>query len=85
MQMRLRGRTIRREALLRAVETYEIIEPYPDDKYLPSYLVLCHSDEGAAHLHIATDVVGDNVRIVTVYRPSPREWEQDFKTRRKNP
>jgi hypothetical protein len=85
VQMRLKGRTIRRDALLRAVETYDIIESYPDDKYLPSYLVLCQSDEGAAHLHIATDVSGDNVRIVTVYRPSPREWEPNFRSRRKNP
>ncbi|MDH4327065.1 MAG: DUF4258 domain-containing protein [Nitrospira sp.] len=65
--------------------TYEIIESYPEDKYLPSYLILCRSDEGAAHLQIATDVPGDNVRIVTVYRPSPREWEPDFRTRRKDP
>ncbi|MGE3152666.1 MAG: DUF4258 domain-containing protein [Nitrospiraceae bacterium] len=84
VQMRLKGRTLSRETLLRAVGTYEIIEPYPDDKYLPSYLVLCRSDEGVAHIHIATDVSGDNVRIVTVYRPSPREWEQDCRTRRKN-
>ncbi|MGZ8385103.1 MAG: DUF4258 domain-containing protein [Nitrospira sp.] len=45
----------------------DIIESYPDDKYLSSYLILCQSDEGAAHLQIATDVHGDNVRIVTVY------------------
>lgn len=85
VQMRLKGRTLSREALLRAVGTFEIIESYPDDKYLRSYLALCRSDEGGAHLHIATDVPGDNVRIVTVCRPSTREWEQNFRTRRKNP
>lgn len=85
VQMRLKGRSLSREALLQAVGTYEIIESYPEDKYLPSYLILCQSDEGVAHLQIATDVSGDNVRIVTVYQPSPREWEPDFRTRRKNP
>ncbi len=85
VQMRLKGRSLSREALLRAVGTYEVVESYPEDKYLPSYLILCQSDEGAAHLQIATDVSGDNVRIVTVYRPSPRDWEPDFRTRRKNP
>jgi len=85
VQMRLKGRVISRESLLRAVGTYEIVESYPEDKYLPSYLVLCHSDEGAAHVQIATDVEGDNIRVVTVYRPSPREWESDLRTRRKNP
>lgn len=82
VQMPLRGRIISRESLLGAVGTYEIIESYPEDKYLPSYLVLCHSDEGAAHVQIATDVEGDNIRVVTVYRPSPREWEPDLRTRR---
>lgn len=82
VQMRLKGRTLSREAMLRAVGTYEIIEPYPDDKYLPSYLVYCESQEGVAHIHIATDVAGDNVRIVTVYRPSEDEWKPDRKTRR---
>lgn len=85
VQMRLKGRVISRESLLMAVSTYEIIESYPEDKYLPSYLVLCHSEEGAAHVQIATDVEGDNIRVVTVYRPSPREWEPDLRTRRKNP
>ena len=30
-----------------------------------------------------TDVEGDNVRVVTAYRPSPGEWEDDLKTRRR--
>ena len=83
--MRLKRRTIACEVLLRAVDTYEILESYPDDKYLPSYLVFCRSQEGVVHLHIAADVSGDNVRIVTAYRPSPQEWDKDLKTRRKNP
>ncbi len=82
VQMRLKGRTLSREALLQAVNTYEVIESYPEDKYLPSYLILCDSQEGMAHIHIATDVTGDNVRIVTVYRPSADEWKPDWKTRR---
>jgi len=82
VQMRLKGRTLSREALLQAVGTYEVIESYPDEKYLPSYLVYCDSQEGACHIHIATDVAGDNVRIVTVYRPSADEGKPDWKTRR---
>ncbi|MDN5941869.1 MAG: DUF4258 domain-containing protein [Nitrospira sp.] len=82
VQMRLNGRTLSREALLQAVGTYEIIESYPEDKYLPSYLVYCNSQEGVVHIHIATDVADDNVRMVTVYRPSADEWKPDWKTRR---
>jgi hypothetical protein len=79
VNMRLAGRRITRNEILQAVDSYEIVEAYPADRYLPSYLVL-----GAQrfHIHFATDVEGDNVRIVTVYRPDADEWESDLKTRR---
>lgn len=35
VNMRLAGRFIPREAILAAVDTYELVEAYPDDKYLP--------------------------------------------------
>jgi hypothetical protein len=80
--MRLRGRFISRRTILEAVAFYEIVESYPDDKYLPSYLVLARSGDTAIHVLFATDVDADNVRVVTAYRPSPDEWETDMKTRR---
>jgi hypothetical protein len=81
-QYALGGRYIPREAILAAVETYELVEAYPDDKYLPSYLLL--AQEGPDHFHVlfATDVAGDNVRVVTAYRPDRNEWEDDLKKRR---
>jgi uncharacterized protein DUF4258 len=80
--MRLQGRFISREAILGAAKSYEIIESYPDDKYLPSYLVLGRSAGEVFHVLFAADVKGGNVRVVTAYRPSPGEWEADWKTRR---
>ena len=53
-----------------------------DCKYLPSYLVLARLAGDAIHVLFATDVEGDNVRVVTSYRPSPAEWEDNLKTRR---
>jgi hypothetical protein len=82
VNMRFQGRFIRREAVLDAVEGYEIIEAYPADKYLPSYLVLGRSAEEAFHVLFAADVEGGNVRVVTAYRPSEGEWQADWKTRR---
>lgn len=82
VNMRLRGRFIRREAIFDAVESYEIIEAYPGDKYLPSYLVLGQSAGETFHLLFAADVEGDNVRVVTAYRPSEGEWEDDWKRRK---
>jgi len=80
--MRLHGRFLDRRSILDAVEVFEIIESYPDDKYLPSYLVHGQIDEMAFHVLFAADVAGDNVRVVTSYRPDPGDWEQDLKTRR---
>ena len=78
--MRLEGRHIARDEILRTVDSYEIIESYPDDKYLPIYLVAAP----AFHVLFAIDAEGDNVRVVTAYRPDPAEWEPpDFRNRRK--
>lgn len=82
VNMRLAGRFIPRGSILRAVETLELVEAYPDDKYLPSYLVLGRAGSDAFHVLFAADVEGDNVRVVTAYRPDAGEWEDDLKTRR---
>jgi hypothetical protein len=82
VNMRLAGRFIPRELILAAVASYELIEAYPDDKYLPSYLILGRHDQEAFHVLFAADVEGDNVRVVTAYRPDPGEWEPDLKVRR---
>jgi len=83
--MRLAGRFIPRESILGVVETLELVEAYPDDKYLPSYLVLGPAAADALHVLVAVDVEADNVRIVTAYRPDPAEWQDDLKTRRPKP
>lgn len=79
VNMRLERRFISREEILDGVDTYEIVESYPEDKYLPSFLVLV---SGAIHVLFAIDEQGDNVRIVTAYRPDTNEWLPDLKTRR---
>ena len=82
LNMRLKGRFIPREAILDGIASYEIIEEYPEDKYLPSYLVRGISAGDVFHVLFAADVDGRNVRVVTAYRPSEDEWEGDFRTRR---
>jgi len=84
VNMRLAGRFIPRESILGAVETLELVEAYPDDKYLPSYLVLGQASGEALHVLVGVDVEGDNVRVVTAYRPDAGEWQDDRKTRRPN-
>ena len=64
------------------MDTYELVEAYPGDKYLPAYLLLARHRAEALHVLFAADVESDNVRVVTSYRPNPREWQHDMKTRR---
>jgi hypothetical protein len=82
VNMRLAGRFIPRAYIFSAVDAFEVIEAYPDDKYLPSYLLLGRIGADAFHVLFAVDVEGDNVRVITAYRPDAAEWRDDLKTRR---
>jgi hypothetical protein len=73
--MRLERRHITRGEILDAVDSYEIVESYPEDKYLPSYLIVAAD---SFHVLFAVDVVDDNIRVVTAYRPDPEEWRRAF-------
>lgn len=84
VNMRLRERLIARYAILSAVDTFEIIEEYPEDRYLPSYLLFAVHENVVFHIHVAVDINEDNVTIVTAYKPALDEWEEDFKTRRRS-
>jgi YgiT-type zinc finger domain-containing protein len=64
VNMRLRSRDISREAIYASVAQYQVIEAYPEDKYLPSYLVWTRHASGVLHVLFAVDVEGQNVRIV---------------------
>jgi hypothetical protein len=83
VNMRLEGRFIPRESIISSVDTFEIIEEYPDDKYLPSCLVHAQTESGVMHIQIGIDREEDNVRIITAYKPTLAKWHEDLKTRRK--
>ena len=83
VNMRLEERLIPRQAVLSSLASYTIIEQYPKDRYLPSYLIYAEYENLIMHIHIATDLENDNVTIITVYKPTLDKWEEGFKTRRK--
>lgn len=83
VNMRMRERFIPREWILDAAGAYEVIESYPTDRYLPSYLVWVKPADTIIHVLFAVDLETDNVRVVTAYRPDPAEWVEDMKRRRK--
>jgi hypothetical protein len=69
--------------VLECAGSYEIIEANPEDKYLPSYLVYARHGSTVFHVLFAADVENGNIRVVTAYRPSPDQWNEDLKRRRK--
>ena len=69
--MRLHQRTLTSGMVRNAMASLDIIEEYPHDKYLPSFLVRGESAGCVFHAQIATDVEGENIRIVTMYTPDP--------------
>ena len=83
VNMRMKGRFIPREIVLDSIQHYEIIEEYPDYKYLPSYLVFSKYQDKIFHVLFSVDVEKDNVRVITAYYPNFNDWEEGFKTRRK--
>lgn len=83
VNVRLGGRSISRRMILDSIDRYEVIEEYPEDRYLPSYLVYSKYKREVFHIVFAADIENDNVRVITAYRPSRRDWKEDLKTRRK--
>jgi hypothetical protein len=79
---RLHERSLTAEMLVSAADTLEIIESYPEDKYLPSFLLKGRSGETMFHVHLAMDTTGDTVRVITMYRPDPDKWDASFRLRR---
>ncbi len=64
-----------------AIESAEIIEDYPDDKYGPSCLILGFTLAGRP-LHIQCSYPSRLlIKIITLYEPDPQHWA-DFRLRR---
>lgn len=66
-----------------AVQTGEIIEPYPDDPRGASYLVFGWVRDGRPVHLVVGFLPRECVRIITVYVPDPAKWEPDWKTRKR--
>ena len=83
VNMRMKERFIDRTMIMQSTGTYEIIESYPHDRYLPSYLVRASCDDCVFHILFAVDIQNTNVRIITAYYPDQESWIDDFKRRKK--
>ena len=75
-------RNISMEQTKIAVKKGEVIQNYPDDKPYPSSLILHFMKKRPYHVVVAFDEDSGNCIIITVYEPSPKLWENDYKTRK---
>jgi len=64
------------------VEHGEVIEDYPGDRRGHSCLMLGFGIDRRP-VHVVCSPKDDYLAIITAYIPDEKEWEDDFKTRRK--
>lgn len=60
-----------------------IIEPYPDDPRGASCLILGYTSQNKPLHVVCGRLEEDEILIITAYEPDPREWEDDWKTRKR--
>jgi hypothetical protein len=71
------------EEIFTSVLRGEIIEQYPNDKPYPSCLVLGRNLKNEPiHSVWAYNKETKASVLITVYRPDPKKWMEDWKTRR---
>ena len=79
---KLRRRRIRARDIEEAVRLGDIIEDYPDDPRGPSCLILGMVGERPLHV-LCGCLEAEEILIITAYEPDPKEWENDWQTRKK--
>ena len=61
----------------------EIIKEYPEDNPYPSKLSFAVYEQRPIHVVYSFDNDNQIIVIITVYEPTSKLWEDDFKTRKK--
>ena len=79
---RMFRRGISMDEVVSALTNGEIIEQYSSDYPFPSCLVLGHTKAGKV-LHVVCGSNGAELWLITVYIPSPADWSEDFRQRRR--
>ena len=58
-----------------------IIEDYPEDRRGHSHLLLCMGNNYEP-IHVCCAISGNELVIITVYRPGSQYWMDDWRTRK---
>jgi len=77
-------RNISESEIREMVESAEIIEDYPDDKYAPSCLLLGFTKSGRpVHMQVTRIETSEGlIKIITMYQPDEEGWINNFSVRR---
>lgn len=82
--MRMEERDLSPEDVRMALDGGEDIESRSGDDPYPSRLVLGWCPSGPLHIAVYDIIDVDEVWVTTVYRPDPRLWGPDLRTRRRS-
>ncbi len=80
---KVRLRKIEAEEIEESIGNGTIIEPYPDDPRGASCLILGFTSQDRPLHTVCGRLEEDEILIITAYEPNLKEWESDWKTRKK--
>jgi Domain of unknown function (DUF4258) len=77
-------RQVKVQEIREAIANGQVIEDYPNDKYGPSCLI-SGLTQNQRPIHIQCSYPDRPlIKIITLYEPDPRRWNDDFTQRRNN-
>ncbi|WGV23921.1 DUF4258 domain-containing protein [Halotia branconii] len=77
-------RQVKVQEIREAIANGQVIEDYPNDKYSPSCLI-SGLTQNQRPIHIQCSYPDRPlIKIITLYEPDPRQWNDDFTKRRNN-
>ena len=74
-------RKITKDDVRKVINYGEVISDYPDDKPLPSMLILGFVEKRPVHVVLAYDNINETGYVVTTYVPDAKLWTENFKRR----
>jgi len=80
---KIRQRKITAKEIEGAICERTIIEPYPNDPRGASCLILGFTGKDRPLHVVCGRLEDDEILIITAYEPDQKEWEGDWKTRKK--
>jgi len=79
---RMFERGLSHDTIVDIIHNGDVIMEYPEDKPLPSALILGYSEGLPIHAVIAFQYLTGHCLVITVYSPDSEKWGSDFKKRK---